>query len=107
MKLAALSLAAAAALFSAACGSKPQPEPVAQKETPKAVEYFHVDAATAGTVSGHITFKGAKPAPKKIAMDSDPGCPPTGTYATVITGKTGGLANAFVYIQSGLEGKQF
>ena len=98
-----LAPAAAVALL-AACGGKP-PQPAAEK--PKPVEYFHVDAATAGTLSGRVTFRGSKPARKKIDMQSDAGCPGNAYDEPVITGKTGGLSNAFVYIQSGLEGKKF
>ena len=79
---------------------------------PKPVEYFHVDPATAGTITGAITFTGAKPARELISMESDEGCQKAhaGKPAydeAVVTGKNGGLANAFVYIQAGLEGKKF
>ena len=95
-----------AALLSAACGS--HPAPTSKKETPKPVEYFHVDPATAGDVSGRIVFHGTKPKGRKISMDSDPGCPVAGTtFEPVITGKDGGLGNAFVYIESGFSGKHF
>ena len=71
-----------------------------------------MDPATAGTVTGAITFRGAKPAPQAISMESDAGCQKANAGKkvyddAVVTGKTGGLANAFVYIQSGLEGKKF
>ena len=89
----------------AACGSKPQPV-AQQKAVP--VEYFHVDPATAGTISGRIVFRGPKPARQKIDMESDAGCPTAGGYnEPIVTGKTGGLTSAFVYIQSGLESKKF
>lgn len=86
------------------CGSHPT-QPVAEK--PKPVEYFHVDPATAGAITGRIEFHGAKVKPRKIDTNSDAGCPQTVYEDTVVTGKNGGLANAFVYIQSGLEGKRF
>jgi plastocyanin len=88
-----------AALLLAACR-----QPAAK---PGPVEYFHVDATAAGTVSGRVTFRGISPKPKRIMMNSDAGCPAEGHEETVVTGKGGGLANAFVYIQSGLEGKRF
>jgi plastocyanin len=89
----------------AAC-SRP-PEPKTEKPKTQPVEYFKVDPATAGAISGKIMFTGAKPPRKPINMDSDAGCPGKGFDEPVITGKGGGLANAFVYIQSGLEGRKF
>jgi plastocyanin len=101
----------AAAVLTAACG-KPPVEEKKTVEAAKPVEYFHVDAATAGTVTGAIKFAGAKPARQAISMEADEGCQKAtagkAVYdEAVMTGKNGGLANAFVYIQSGLEGKKF
>jgi plastocyanin len=105
-------VAIAPLLFAAACGNAPPPsQPKAAAEAPKAVEYFHVDPATAGTIKGRVRsqFKSVKTA---ISMDAEAACEKThaGHPAydePVIAGKDGGLANAFVYIQSGLEGKTF
>jgi plastocyanin len=77
-----------------------------------APSYFHVDPATAGTMTGTVTFHGAKPARHAISMASDAGCQKANAGKpvydeTVVLGKDGGLANAFVYIQAGLEGKKF
>ncbi|HWC98192.1 MAG TPA: carboxypeptidase regulatory-like domain-containing protein [Candidatus Sulfopaludibacter sp.] len=101
----------AAIVFAAACGSKQTPEKKAA-EAPKAVEYFHVDAATAGTVSGKVEFRGTRPERKLIVMDSDATC--QAAHAghpvyddSIAIGKGGGLANAFVYIQTGMEGRKF
>jgi plastocyanin len=99
-----------AVAFLAACGSKPE---TAQKsEAPKPVEYFHVDSATAGQLHGRIVYQGSKPARKVIDMQSDIKCSEEHAGAPaynepVVLGKNGGLSNAFVYIQSGLEGKKF
>jgi len=76
------------------------------------VEYFHPDPGTVASAHGKITFHGQKPPRKVIAMDADQGCMnanhgKTVYQETVITGKGGGLANAFVYIKAGLEGKTF
>jgi plastocyanin len=107
----------AAALLTAACGkppaeAKPEEKKAAENAAPKSVEYFHVDAATAGTVAGAITFAGAKPARETISMEADEGCQKAhaGKPAydeAVLIGNHGALANAFVYIQAGLEGKKF
>jgi plastocyanin len=81
-------------------------------ETPKPVEYFHVDPATAGTLTGTVTFHGPKPPREVISMDAEQGCVQANAgkpvvSPAVLTGKNAGLANAFVYIQAGLEGKKF
>jgi plastocyanin len=101
----------AAALILAGCGTTEPPKKAAV-EAPKQVEYFHVDTATAGSISGTVVFRGAKPARQAISMEAEAGCAalhkgkPVYDEA-VVTGKNGALANAFVYIQSGLEGKKF
>ena len=107
-------LVPAAALLMASCagGDKPKAEEKKVAVAPQAVEYFHVDAATAATLKGSITFAGVKPPHQKIDMASDEGCQKAAAGKPVydepvVTGKGGGLANAFVYIQAGLEGKKF
>ena len=104
----------AAAILMAACsgGDKPIAEEKKAAVAPQAPVYFLVDAGTAASLKGSVTFAGVKPARQKISMESDEGCQKaTGGKPVfdepVITGKGGGLANAFVYIQSGLEGKKF
>jgi hypothetical protein len=80
-------------------------------EKSAAPEYFKVDPATAGNIKGIVGFVGKRPAVKPISMDSEAGCeqlhnkPVDGSGFAV--GKDGGLANVFVYIKSGLEGKAF
>jgi hypothetical protein len=91
------------------CGKAPAPAP---KVAVGKAEVFHVDPSTAGTVAGKITYTGAKPKREIVPMDADAGClavhagKPVSDDA-IMTGKDGALANAFVYIQSGLEGKHF
>ncbi len=75
-------------------------------------EYFQVDPSTAATVRGRVSFHGAPPAAATISMDADAGCQAanaghTVTDPSVLVGKDGGVANVFVYIRSGLEGKRF
>jgi plastocyanin len=98
------------ALAAAGCGGSKPDEPAAK--APSKVEYFHVDAATAGKLHGRISYQGPKPATRAIAMDSDIKCSQEHAGKPVIdepvsVGRGGGLANAFVYIQAGLEGKKF
>jgi hypothetical protein len=107
-------LLCAAAAWTAACTNAPKPAEPEKKvaEAPKPVEYFHVDPTTAGTITGAISFAGTPPARKLISMEAEAGCEQANAGKpvydqTVLTGKKGGLANAFVYIQTGLEGKTF
>jgi hypothetical protein len=101
-----------ACLLLPACKQAEQP---VSKQPPPAtapVEYFHPDPATAGTISGSIVFHGAKPARQAISMESEEGCQKLHAGKPVydepvITGKGGGLANTFVYIQTGLDDKKF
>jgi plastocyanin len=95
----------------AACGIKPGAPKKAEEER-KAVAYFHVDPATAGSVSGKITYEGPKPAKTAISMTSDADCEKLHAGhpvydESVVVGPAHGLANAFVYVKSGLEGKRF
>jgi hypothetical protein len=105
----ALSLAA---LLLASC--KPAEQPASKTPPPVTAppEYFHPDPATAGTVTGSIVAKGLKAERISISMDSDAGCEKLHAGkpvydATVVTGPRGGLADTFVYISAGLEGKTF
>jgi plastocyanin len=104
-----LALVIAATLLTVRCGESRRRE---KSEAPKPVVYFRVDPATAGTLRGRITFHGATPAKAAISMDAEAWCQQAHTgrpvyEQSVIVGKDAGLANAFVYIQSGLEGKTF
>ncbi|MGA2175728.1 MAG: carboxypeptidase regulatory-like domain-containing protein [Verrucomicrobiota bacterium] len=66
-------------------------------------------SAVAGDVTGKVTLKGTPPAEKPIAFDDT--CsklqPTVTTTRHYVVGKDGGLANVFVYISKGLEGKKF
>jgi hypothetical protein len=81
-------------------------------EVKKPVEYFHVDSATAGTLSGRVAYRGTAPAKVKISMNAEEWCEAAHKNSPafeepVLVGKGGALVNAFVYIKSGLEGKTF
>lgn len=102
-------LPCAALLLCAACsGKQPAPQPAG---VPSAPTYFKVDPQTAGVVSGKVLFTGKTPPRRKIDMDEEPLCAKQHGGAvydeTVIAGKDGALANAFVYIKLGLAGKTF
>jgi hypothetical protein len=104
-----------AALSLAGCGSggntlPPQKKAVA--EAPKAVEYFHVDPATSGVIKGTIKFPGMKSSHTVISMASDAACAKAHAGKPVydesaVVGPGGTVANVFVYIKAGLEGKKF
>ncbi|HTP87465.1 MAG TPA: carboxypeptidase regulatory-like domain-containing protein [Bryobacteraceae bacterium] len=104
-----------AALLASGCGNSnrlPEKQAKPAADASKPVEYFHPDPATAGTLAGTVVFRGARPGRQVISMDSEEGCQklhagkPVYDEA-VVTGKSGGLANAFVYIQSGLGARKF
>ena len=97
-----------AAVLLAACGPKPS-EPAKSAEP---VAYFHPDPATAGKFHGRIVYRGPKPTKNVISMESDVACSQEHSNEPVAedivqVGPDAGLANAFVYIQAGLEGKKF
>lgn len=91
-----------AALIVGCLGKKP----VNQAET-----WFKPDPKTAGTVTGSVRFTGKKPLPKRVDMDGDPQCVKLhdgAVYDDVIAANDEGkLANVFIYIKQGLEGKKF
>jgi plastocyanin len=65
--------------------------------------------ASAGDITGKITLKGTPPPPitidyGDICSKMNPSVPTTRHY---VVGKENGLANVFVYISKGLEGKKF
>jgi hypothetical protein len=68
---------------------------------------FPVDAATAGSIAGTVSFTGTPPANEPIDMTEEASCaaehttPPT--KETVVVGSGGALANVFVYVKEGLD----
>ena len=99
-------------LMALACspGAKKSDQSVnpAQPPVPPA---FHVDASTAGSISGIIRFTGKRPAARKIDMSGDPACVDAhhgkAVDESLVVSPNGGLANAFIYVKLGLEGKRF
>ena len=92
------------------CSSGP-PVPVKKAAAP-APSYFVVNAQTAATVTGKITFKGARPRRQVIRIDEDLGCVQLNKAglleeSVIVHGPAAALANVFVYVKKGLEGKQF
>lgn len=98
-------LVLASGLFAAACGggSREADAPPPPVENP-------VDPATAGGVTGRVTFAGTPPAMPALRMDSDPNCVQPGAAASdesVVTGADGALQNVFVYVKDGLGNLRF
>jgi hypothetical protein len=93
------------------CSHQQSSSPAKPDSEKPAVSYFHADPATAGSISGSARFAGHPPARKPIDMSEDPACVNAHKGKpydeTLVVGPKGGLANAFVYIEKGLEGKQF
>ena len=94
-------------VLAAACGGgnteQAAPAPDAPATNP-------VDPATAGNISGRVTFAGTAPKPAPVRMDSDPNCVQQGATTTdeaVVVGDGGGLQNAFVYVKDGLGDRTF
>jgi plastocyanin len=76
-----------------------------------AVQYFKVDPANSGSIRGLIRFEGKKPVAKLIDMSGDPACVEAhkgkAYDESLVVGPKGVVANAFVYVEKGLEGKVF
>jgi plastocyanin len=95
----------------AGCSGKDKTEPPKAAQTIPAPVYFKVDPETASTVTGQILYKGKRPAPKVIDMSEEPACVEAhkgkAYNESLVVNRKGDLANAFIYINSGLEGKTF
>jgi plastocyanin len=93
------------------CSGKAKTDQPATPVSQPAPSYFHVDVATAGSVSGSIHYTGKKPARKLIDMSDDPACVEAHHQKaydeSLMVNPKGDLGNAFVYISKGLEGKNF
>ena len=92
--------------------------PASQKAPPptshpdqSAAPVFRVDPLTAGSISGTVRYSGKKPHPTVIDMSEDPACVEAhrgkAIDESLLVSPNGALANAFVYVKKGLEGKSF
>lgn len=103
-------LTAAFLLFTVGCGGGGE-EAAAPEEASSAaeVEYVKVDPATAGSISGKVTLDGEAPSNPRINMSAEPDCAglhdgPVHAEVAVV-GDDGALANVFVWVKDGIEGK--
>jgi plastocyanin len=74
--------------------------------------YFKVDPQTAGALTGRVTLSSKPRLMKIVNMDEDQECSrlhkvPLVDNALAVDGPTKGVANVFVYIKEGLQGKTF
>jgi len=74
-------------------------------------ETVEIDPATAATVISKVNFEGTPPEPQRVNMAADRSCQelhdePVYTREVMVN-DDGTLANVFVYIKEGLEGKNF
>jgi plastocyanin len=98
LALASLTLAA----IVTACSSPPQPPP-----PPPAPAGRTIDAATAGSIAGRVTFTGTPPAPDTLKMGVDRGCVtdagPNPQSDAILVAPDGAIRNVFVHIKDGLD----
>jgi plastocyanin len=112
-------LLAGALIVTGACSRTQSPPAQEQAKAPAAPEktpekppvYFSVDPATAGVLTGKVRFTGKRPPKKTVDMDEDPTCQqlhhtPVSDNAVEVN-RNGTLANVFIYVKTGLEGKTF
>lgn len=96
------------ALASALLGCKSQPAQQTSSASAKSAgPFITVDPATAGSISGVITFKGIPPKTPTIDMTQDPGCPSQPQPSQVVAISNGHLANVFIYVKEGLPQGRF
>lgn len=86
------------------CGKNSTPR--VQASSKSATETTPIDAATAATIGGSVTFDGTPPKPKRIDMSNDPGCKGEAASEQVVV-DDGHLANVLVYVKGGLGGRTF
>jgi plastocyanin len=83
-----------------ACSPAPPPPPPAGGGK-------HVDAATAGAITGKVTFAGTPPKPDMLRMNTDPACVQASGERVpsdaVLVSTDGAVQNVFVYVKDGLD----
>src|SRR5262245_16592939 len=66
-----------------------------------------VDAATAGSLSGKVTFSGKPPANEPLRLGTDPAClpgaGPNPVSDAVLVAGDGSVKSVFVYVKDGLD----
>lgn len=96
----------------AACGGGETPKQeanaaAAAPAAPAAAAAAPAATGGAGSIAGKVTFEGAPPAADKVKLSADPKCAAMhkeGLERQLIKVTDGGLADALVYVKSGLSG---
>ena len=98
-----LCCAACLAVLAAGCSSEVTDKPA----QPAAAAGKKVDAATAGTIAGHVKFEGTVPPADVIRMGGDRKCVPDAgpnpQSDALLVSADKGVKNAFVYVKDGLD----
>ncbi len=87
-----------------------KPTNSSQKAATTPANYLTVDLATSATIRGTVRFTGNAPQPVQIDMGFDPACQYTSSGPNMseqYVVHDGKLANVYIYVKSGLEGKAF
>jgi plastocyanin/predicted small lipoprotein YifL len=89
------------------CGKKEETTTEAPPETTTAPPPTPIDQSTVGSVTGKISFEGAKPKQQRIMMDQDPVCVQKHNGPVVAedgeVNGNGTVPNVFVYVKAGAE----
>ena len=102
--------ACAAAVLLISCGGGTNQSPVPASSGATAPASPPIDSATAGNISGKVTFDGTPPAPQPIKLSSDPYCETANSglkTESQIVGPGGTVENVFVYVKDGLGDRRF
>jgi plastocyanin len=93
------------------CSDQTATAPAGKQTQPEAPAYFTVDRNTSAAIRGRVVFKGPRPARLALRIDEDPACQKLNRGRlldeSVLVKSGGALANVFVYVKTGLEGKKF
>src|SRR5512132_4050832 len=113
------SVLCASAMALVACGggnqkqesaAQPQASAPASSGSGASAPAAAVDAATAATVTGKVTFAGTPPPVQAVKLSSDPYCEkanPGLKTETEVVGSDGSIGNVFVYVKDGLGTRTF
>ena len=112
MKKARLQLLAILALGFFFVGCSQEAEVTEDEAAAEAAAVTQVDPATAGAITGKVSFEGTAPRMRRISMAAVPECEGLHKGQAVLSEQVvlnddGTLSNVFVYIKGGLEGKSF
>lgn len=98
-------------LLTTGCSRRNEQRPTTTGAIPAATPAFKVDPTTAGSINGTIHYRGTLAPRQVVDMSEDPACVAAhhekAYDESVLVGHGGALANAFVYVSKGLEGKNF